>query len=133
MTSFVPKAYQLVSFQKRSNPTPSLKMVYLEVFLNGPCLTKFENRVFFESVIKANLTYGRLVGVEGLTQEELFVWLPVKGIVVNDPTSGVILFDIGLAYKQFSLSLFEDPPECTPQDVLRNHVRKERGFEAILR
>ncbi|KAJ7948525.1 Protein of unknown function, DUF538 [Quillaja saponaria] len=103
----------------------------LEVLLDGPCLTKFENRVFFESVVKANLTYGSLVGVEGLSQEELFLWLPVKGIVVDDPKSGVIQFDIGLAYKQFSMSLFEDPPECKPQGALRNHVRKEKGFEAL--
>ncbi|KAF1898839.1 hypothetical protein Lal_00018959 [Lupinus albus] len=103
----------------------------LKVFLDAPCLTKYENRVFFERVVTANLTYGSLIGVEGLQQEELFVWLPVKDIIVNDPSSGLILFDIGLAYKQLSLSLFEDPPHCKPQDGLRNHVRKEKGFEAL--
>ncbi|CAO2836001.1 unnamed protein product [Amaranthus hypochondriacus] len=88
----------------------------LEVFLDGPCLTKFENRVLFESVVRANLTYGELMGVEGLTQEELFIWLPVKEITVFDPKSGIILFDIGMAQKQLSLSLFEDPPSCKQQD-----------------
>ena len=88
---------------------------HLEVFLNGPCLTKFENRVLFDSVVRANLTYGSLIGVEGLSQEELFLWLPVKDIIVDDPRSGLILFDIGLAHKQLSLSLFEDPPRCKPQ------------------
>lgn len=87
----------------------------LEVFIDGPCLTKFENRVLFESVVKANLTYGELMGVEGLSQEELFIWLPVKEITVFDPKSGIILFDIGMAQKQLSLSLFEDPPSCRPQ------------------
>ncbi|KAL2985102.1 hypothetical protein AAZX31_12G130500 [Glycine max] len=85
---------------------------HLEVFLDAPCLTKYENRVLFEQVVTANLTYGSLIGVEGLQQEELFVWLPVKDIIVNDPSSGLILFDIGLAHKQLSLSLFEDPPHC---------------------
>ncbi|KAG6577450.1 hypothetical protein SDJN03_25024, partial [Cucurbita argyrosperma subsp. sororia] len=89
----------------------------LEVFLDGPCLTKFENRVLYESVVKANLSYGSLIGVQGLTQEELFVWLPVKDIIVDDPKSGLILFDIGLAHKQLSLSLFEDPPTCNPQST----------------
>ncbi|KAI4333781.1 hypothetical protein L6164_018545 [Bauhinia variegata] len=103
----------------------------LEVFLNGPCLTKYENRVYFESVVRANLTYGSLIGVEGLSQEELFIWLPVKDIIVDDPKSGLILFDIGVAHKQLSLSLFEDPPHCKPQGGLRNHVRKEKGFEAV--
>ncbi|XP_030513638.1 uncharacterized protein LOC115727549 isoform X2 [Rhodamnia argentea] len=104
----------------------------LEVFLDGPCLAKFENRVFFDSVVKANLTYGSLIGVVGLSQEELFLWLPVKDIIVDDPNSGLILFDIGVAHKQLSLSLFEDPPDCKPQQgVLRSHVRKEKGsFEA---
>ncbi|XP_021288194.1 uncharacterized protein LOC110419456 [Herrania umbratica] len=103
----------------------------LEVFLDGPCLTKYENRVFFDSVVRANLTYGSLIGVVGLTQEELFLWLPVKDIIVDDPKSGLILFDIGVAHKQLSLSLFEEPPDCKPQGMLKNHVRKEKGFEAV--
>ncbi|XP_065864562.1 uncharacterized protein [Euphorbia lathyris] len=104
---------------------------YLEVFLEGPCLTKYENRVFFESVLRANLTYRNLSGVVGLTQEELFLWLPVKDIIVDDPNSGLILFDIGVAHKQLSLSLFEEPPDCKSQGGLKNGVRKEKGFEAF--
>ncbi|KAF9670325.1 hypothetical protein SADUNF_Sadunf13G0056700 [Salix dunnii] len=72
---------------------------YLEVFLDGPCLTKYENRVFFESVVRANLTYRSLTGVVGLSQEERFLWLPVIDIT------------------QLSLSLFEDPPYCKPQGI----------------
>ncbi|KAF3453559.1 hypothetical protein FNV43_RR03999 [Rhamnella rubrinervis] len=105
---------------------------YLEVFLDGPCMTKFENRVVFDSVLRANLSYGSLIGVVGLTQEELFLWLPVKDIIVVDPRSGLIIFDIVVAHKQLSLSLFEDPPDCLPQGELKNHhVRKEMGFEAL--
>ncbi|GMI65494.1 hypothetical protein HRI_000218700 [Hibiscus trionum] len=103
----------------------------LEVFLGEPCLTKYENRVFFDSVVRANLSYGSLSGVVGLSQEELFLWLPVKDIIVYDPKSGLILFDIGVAHKQLSLSLFEDPPLCKPQGILKNNVRKEKGFEAM--
>ncbi|GAB2284615.1 hypothetical protein Dimus_019070 [Dionaea muscipula] len=91
---------------------------HLEVFLDAPCLTKFENRVQFDSVLRANLSYGELIGVVGLTQEELFIWLPVKGIIVNDPNSGLIVFDIGVAQKQLSVSLFEDPPSCKTQGVV---------------
>jgi hypothetical protein len=87
----------------------------LEVHLDQPCLAKFENRVYFDSVVRANLSFGGLKGLEGLIQEELFLWLPVKDIIVNDPSSGLILFDIGVAHKQLSLSLFEDPPVCKPQ------------------
>ncbi|KAG8385675.1 hypothetical protein BUALT_Bualt03G0069800 [Buddleja alternifolia] len=102
----------------------------LQVYLDWPCVAKFENRVFFESVVRANLSYGGLIGVEGLSQEELFLWLPVKDIIVKDPSSGLILFDIGVAHKQMSLSLFEDPPICNPQGGLQEKIpRKELGFE----
>lgn len=87
----------------------------LEVHLDCSCMTKFETRVYFENIVRANLSYGGLRGLEGLIQEELFLWLPVKGISVSDPSSGLILFDIGVAHKQLSLSLFEDPPVCKPE------------------
>ncbi|XP_030528969.1 uncharacterized protein LOC115739830 [Rhodamnia argentea] len=106
----------------------------LEVILDRPCLAKFDTRVYFDSVVRANLTYGKLMGMEGLSQKELFLWLPVKDIIVDDPSSGVIVFDIGVAYKQLSLSLFEDPPVCNPSDleVLQPKIgRKEIGFEAL--
>ncbi|KAF5728985.1 hypothetical protein HS088_TW21G01142 [Tripterygium wilfordii] len=102
----------------------------LEVHLGEPCFAKYDTRVYFESVVRANLSYGGLMGLEGLSQEELFLWLPVKGIVVSDPSSGLILFDIGVAHKQLSLSLFEDPPSCKPQGVLLEKVAvKEMGFQ----
>ncbi|XP_038710378.1 uncharacterized protein LOC120005024 isoform X2 [Tripterygium wilfordii] len=94
----------------------------LEVNLGEPCFAKYDTRVYFDSVVRANLSYGGLMGLEGLTQEELFLWLPVKGIVVSDPSSGLILFDIGVAHKQLSLSLFEDPPSCKPQVFLINQT-----------
>ncbi|KAJ8443072.1 hypothetical protein Cgig2_004277 [Carnegiea gigantea] len=87
----------------------------LEVYLGQPCEARFESLVRFDSVVRANLSYGGLIGVEGLTQEELFLWLPVKDIIVDDPSSGLILFDIGVAQKQLAFSMFEDPPVCNPQ------------------
>lgn len=87
----------------------------LQVNLDGPCLTKFDTASLYESELRANLSYGSLTGVEGLSQEELFLWLPVKDIIVDDPSSGLILIDIGVAHKQLSLSLFEDPPDCTAE------------------
>ncbi|XP_065879786.1 uncharacterized protein [Euphorbia lathyris] len=103
----------------------------LEVHLDGPCMAKFETRVHFESVVRANLSYGGLVGLEGLSQEELFLWFPVKGIIVNDPSSGLILIDIGLAHKQLSRSVFEDPPVCKPQPGnLLKMIGRKMGFAA---
>ncbi|KAG8634418.1 hypothetical protein MANES_17G030900v8 [Manihot esculenta] len=99
----------------------------LPVHLDGPCLAKYETRVYFDSVVRANLSYGGLVGLEGLSQEELFLWFPVKGIIVSDPSSGLILFDIGLAHKQLSRSLFEDPPVCKPQGALLDNFGRKMG------
>lgn len=90
----------------------------LKVYMDSPCTAKFETRVFFDSVVRANLSYGGLIGLEGLSQEELFLWLPVKDIIVYDQHSGLILFDIGYAHKELSLSLFEEPPVCQPQGAL---------------
>ncbi|XP_026661535.2 uncharacterized protein LOC103709876 [Phoenix dactylifera] len=86
----------------------------LEVRLDYPCYARFDSLVFFDRVVRGNLSYGGLHGVVGVAQEELFLWLPVREIVVADPSSGVIFFDIGVAHKQLSLSLFEYPPQCQP-------------------
>ncbi|GLT50841.1 hypothetical protein SLA2020_243010 [Shorea laevis] len=102
----------------------------LEVHLEQPCMAKFDGRVYFDSVVRANLSYGGLMGLQGLSQEELFLWLPVKGISVTDPSSGLILFDIGVAYKELSLALFEEPPVCKPSDNLSEEVgKKNRGYQ----
>ncbi|CAH9111990.1 unnamed protein product [Cuscuta europaea] len=102
----------------------------LQVYLDSPCVAMFETRVFFDSVVSANLSYGGLMGVQGLSQEELFLWLPVKDIIVYDPSSGLILFDIGVAHKQISLSVFEEPPTCTPQGALmEKQAREESEFQ----
>ncbi|CAI9087694.1 OLC1v1021836C1 [Oldenlandia corymbosa var. corymbosa] len=104
---------------------------HLEVYLDKPCVAKFETRVFFDTVVRANLTYGGLTNMQGLSQEELFLWLPVKDIIVYDPSSGLILFDIGLAHKQMSLSQFEDPPACNPQGELEEkNIRRVQGAQA---
>ncbi|CAN8240836.1 unnamed protein product [Cochlearia groenlandica] len=96
----------------------------LEVHLKSPCFARFENRVYFDSVIRANLSYGGLAGLKGLTQEELFLWLPVKGIAVNDSSSGLVLFDIGVARKHISRSLFEVPPVCYHTGTIMEKIEK---------
>ncbi|KAH9625080.1 hypothetical protein KSS87_008449 [Heliosperma pusillum] len=99
----------------------------LEVYFNEPCEAMFESPVRFDTVVKANLSYGGLIGVQGLAQEELFLWLPVEDIIVQDRFSGLILFNIGVAQKQLAFSLFEDPPICNPKGLNMKMVgRKER-------
>ncbi|ONK74696.1 uncharacterized protein A4U43_C03F9200 [Asparagus officinalis] len=105
------------------DPSTSL----LEAYLEKPCYAKYDSLAYFDRVVTGNLSYGVLKGVDGFKQEELFVWLPVKGIFNKNPESGVILFDIGLAHKQLSMSLFETPPECRPDGVLGDSVGGSLG------
>lgn len=105
----------------------------LEVRLERPCYAKYDSLAFFDQVVRGNLSYGALGSVSGLKQEELFLWLPVRGILLLNPSSGVILFDIGVAHKQLSLSLFEVPPDCRPADgeVAADGIREiPKGEEA---
>ncbi|XP_042466684.1 uncharacterized protein LOC122049357 [Zingiber officinale] len=87
----------------------------LEVLIGRPCYAWYEDGLsFFDREVRGNLSYGALQGVVGWSQEELFLWLPVKEIVIADSDSGVILFDIGVAHKRLPVSSFEDPPDCLP-------------------
>ncbi|KAM5561927.1 hypothetical protein ABKV19_022492 [Rosa sericea] len=86
------------------------------VFLPQPCRAKFENQVRYDLNVSGTLTYGRIADLSGVSAQELFLWFPVKGIRVDVPSSGLIYFDVGVVDKQFSLSLFESPPDCTALD-----------------
>ncbi|CAN6487251.1 unnamed protein product [Victoria cruziana] len=87
-----------------------------EVHLDQACNAKFENQVHYEKNISGTLSYGQIGAVSGISAQELFLWFPVKGIRVDVPSSGLIYFDVGVIYKQFSLSLFETPRECKVVD-----------------
>lgn len=80
---------------------------------NSPCDAKFETQVRFDSNVTGILSYGEISELSGVAAEELFLWLPVKSIQVDIPSSGLIYFDVGVVSKQFSLSSFETPRDCT--------------------
>ncbi|XP_010453797.1 PREDICTED: uncharacterized protein LOC104735667 [Camelina sativa] len=83
------------------------------VALPVPCDAKFENQFHFDNNISGVLSDGRIGNLSGVTQKELFLWFAVKGIHVDPESSGLIHFDVGVADKQLSLSLFESPRDCT--------------------
>ncbi|KAK2383229.1 hypothetical protein P8452_38433 [Trifolium repens] len=87
-------------------------MGHLEVHLDQPCLAQYETYVFFDTLIKANLTFGQLKVLKGMSRQELFLWLPVKDIIVTDQSSGLIIIDIGFALKRLSFSRFDEPRVC---------------------
>ncbi|KAK6940442.1 Protein of unknown function DUF538 [Dillenia turbinata] len=83
-----------------------------EVYLDQACNAKFENQLHYDEYVSGKLSFGQIGGLIGISAQELFLWFPVKGIRVDIPSSGIIYFDVGVVFKQFSLSLFENPPDC---------------------
>jgi ABC-type transport system involved in multi-copper enzyme maturation permease subunit len=82
------------------------------VHLDQACNAKFENELHYDRNVSGSLVYGKIDSLTGLKAQDLFLWFPVMSIRVDVPTTGLIYFDVGAAFKQFSLSLFETPPEC---------------------
>ena len=95
--------------------------------LAHPCTAKFENELHYERNITGTISYGQIVEIVGITAQELFLWFPVKGIRVDIPASGLIYFDVGVILKQFSLALFETPPDCLDTD----NDSVARAFEKV--
>ncbi|XP_057819867.1 uncharacterized protein LOC131032835 isoform X2 [Cryptomeria japonica] len=98
-----------------------------EVHLDEPCYAKFENQVCYDTNIKGTISYGQIGNLSGIVAQDLFLWFPVKGIHVDVPSSGLIYFDVGVVYKQFSLSLFENPPDCKPKADRRAEAELMEG------
>ncbi|GAB4841516.1 hypothetical protein Ancab_022233 [Ancistrocladus abbreviatus] len=82
------------------------------VHLDEACNAKFESELHYDLNVSGRLSFGQIGNLSGISAQELFLWFPVKGIRVDVPSSGLIYFDVGVVYKQFSLSLFESPPDC---------------------
>ncbi|KAL5769643.1 hypothetical protein ACOSP7_013797 [Xanthoceras sorbifolium] len=89
---------------------------FFNVQLARPCNAEFENQLHYDFNVSGQLSFGRIGELSGVSQQELFLWFPVKGIRVDVPSSGLIYFDVGVVDKQFSLSLFESPRDCTAAD-----------------
>ncbi|KAL8170254.1 hypothetical protein V2J09_022058 [Rumex salicifolius] len=83
-----------------------------EAYLEQACSAKFESELHYDRIISGWLSYGSIGNLTGISSHELFLWFPVIGIRVDIPSSGLIYFDVGVVFKQFSLSLFESPPDC---------------------
>lgn len=86
------------------------------VHLNRSCNTKFETSVRFDWNFAGVLSYGQISNMSGIAAKDLFLWFPVKGIHVDVPNSGIIYFDVGVVFKQFAVSSFEVPRDCTEFD-----------------
>ncbi|CAN0865152.1 hypothetical protein LINGRAHAP2_LOCUS9152 [Linum grandiflorum] len=86
---------------------------YFEAHLDQPCNAKYESEIHYDRNVSGTLSFGRIESLSGISAQELFLWFPVKGIRVDVPSSGLIYFDVGVVLKQFSLSVFETPKDCS--------------------
>ncbi|XP_020702143.1 uncharacterized protein LOC110113789 [Dendrobium catenatum] len=106
-----------------------------EVHFPEECTVKFETAIRYERNVTGTLSYGQIAAISGVTAKELFLWFPVRVIRVDIPSTGVIYFDVGVIYKQFSLSLFETPPDCCPtcrDRILQRDRDEEDGVRAVV-
>ncbi|CAI9773889.1 unnamed protein product [Fraxinus pennsylvanica] len=113
-----PKGISDISFN------PASGRLELHLLSPSPCDAKFETSVRNEYSIMGTLAYGHILNLSGVAAQELFLWLPMKGIHVDIPSSGFIYFDVGIVFKQFSLSYFETPKDCevTAKGDQRNDI-----------
>ncbi|KAL6976984.1 hypothetical protein U1Q18_025768 [Sarracenia purpurea var. burkii] len=87
-----------------------------EARLDEACNARFETHVHFDWNVSGTLGHGEIRRLSGVSAQDLFLWFPVLGIRVDIPSSGLIYFDVGVIRKQFSLSFFETPRDCTATD-----------------
>ncbi|KAE8702695.1 putative Phytochrome kinase substrate 4 [Hibiscus syriacus] len=95
-----------------------------KVNLTQPCNSDSQIQFHYDFNITGILSSRKIANLTGMSQQELFLWFPVINIRVDDPDSGLINFDVGVVDKQFSLSLFETPLDCTavdPNDSFSNY------------
>jgi hypothetical protein len=83
--------------------------------LNQSCTANLDNAVKYNATITGALSYGQIGSISGVAAQDLFLWFPVLGIRVDVPSSGVIYFDVGVVNKRLAVSLFDTPPECSPE------------------
>ncbi|KAK6156454.1 hypothetical protein DH2020_010702 [Rehmannia glutinosa] len=98
----------------------------LRLLYPSPCDAKFETHVRYQCNITGSVSYGKIANLSGVAAQELFLWLSVKAIEVDVPSSGLIYFDVGVVFKQFSLSFFETPKDC---DALKGG---DRGDDVVV-
>ncbi|XP_047310745.1 uncharacterized protein LOC124914276 isoform X2 [Impatiens glandulifera] len=101
------------------------------VHLDQECSAKFENEMHYDRNISGTLSFGQIVGLSGISAQDLFLWFPVKGIRVDIPSSGLIYFDVGVVFKQFSLSLFETPRDCTAAVLVPDYLQLGGSRQSI--
>jgi hypothetical protein len=90
-----------------------------EAALESACTARSEVGLRYNATVTGVVSRGRIAAISGVDAKDLFMWFPVRGIHVDIPSTGVIYFDVGVVFKHFPLSVFDAPPPCTPDQLLR--------------
>lgn len=92
-----------------------------DVKLSRECYVKFDDQtVYYGKSIKGKLSYGSISGVTGIQAKQLFLWLSVTGMEV-DEKDGMIEFHVGVLSKKLPADMFQDVPECKSKASVHDH------------
>ncbi|GLJ05644.1 hypothetical protein SUGI_0022120 [Cryptomeria japonica] len=89
-----------------------------KVELEKPCYVQFNCLVYYDDKITGKLTYGKISDLDGIKVRKFFIWVNIKGIEVDVPSSDFIYFKVGIISKKIEISWFESVPTC--KDSLGN-------------
>ncbi|OEL16322.1 hypothetical protein BAE44_0022663 [Dichanthelium oligosanthes] len=87
--------------------------------LEAPCMARFEVKLRYNATVAGVISRGQIAAISGVSAQDLFIWFPVRDITVDIPSSGVIYFNVGVVKKHFPLAVFDAPPTCTPDRLIR--------------
>ncbi|CAO1940674.1 unnamed protein product, partial [Urochloa humidicola] len=90
-----------------------------EAGLAAPCTARFEVELRYNATVAGVISPGQIAAISGVAAQDLFIWFPVHDITVDIPSSGVIYFNVGVVKKHFPLAVFDAPPACTPDRIIR--------------
>lgn len=73
--------------------------------------------MYYAANISGVLKFGTINSLDGIETKQLFVWLPVTGIYVDEPASPYIYFQVGVLTKRLAVAIFESAPKCSSHAV----------------
>ena len=90
-----------------------------EAQLEAPCTARFEVGLRYNTTVTGVISPGQIAAISGVAAQDLLMWFPVHDIKVDIPSSGFIYFNVGVVKKHLPLAVFDAPPACTPDPLLR--------------
>ncbi|CAL4959811.1 unnamed protein product [Urochloa decumbens] len=105
-----------------------------EAGLAAPCTARFEVELRYNATVAGVISRGQIAAISGVAAQDLFIWFPVHDITVDIPSSGVIYFNVGVVKKHFPLAVFDAPPACTPDRLIRTAPQwlEDVGLDELL-